>query len=142
MATERVQKTIKNLRNSTTRQEAMIKAGYKQSYAETSQIKQTKGWQKLMEKYLPDAMLARVHQEGLKAERKQFRNNMTTGEIEEVAIEPDHPTRHRFLDSAYKLKSKYAAEKFELTVPKPPFDYVRNRNHHGDRKDTEDDETD
>jgi hypothetical protein len=61
--------------------------------------------------YLPDELLKEVHLEGLQATKKQFRNNVATGEIEEVAIEPDHAVRHKYLDSAYKLKGSYAPEK-------------------------------
>lgn len=45
---------------------------------------------------LPDELLAKVHLEGLSAEFKGI---------------PDYGVRHKYLDSAYKLKGSYAAEK-------------------------------
>lgn len=54
--------------------------------------------------------LERVINEGLDATRKQFRNNVSTGEIEEVAVEPDHAIRHKFLDTSLKLKGAYSDE--------------------------------
>lgn len=60
---------------------------------------------------LPDKDLIRVHKEGLEAGKTIYKNNNTSGEIEEVGYEPDYATRHKYLDSAYKLKGSYAAEK-------------------------------
>lgn len=56
---------------------------------------------------ISDKELLKVHKEGLKASRKIFRNNMKTGAIEYVGSEPDHTTRHKYLDTAYKLKKLY-----------------------------------
>ena len=133
---------LKNIGKYRTEKEALVNANYSPSYAKSGLIKRTKTFKDLMEKYLPDTTLAKVHGEGLKAEKKQFRNNVTTGEIEEVAIEPDHANRHKYLDSAYKLKGKYAAEELKVTIPRPPFDYVRSRNNNGNGKDTKNDEED
>lgn len=44
---------------------------------------------------LPDDLLARVHKEGLEATRDD---------------EPDYGVRHKYLDTAYKLKGSYVAE--------------------------------
>lgn len=60
---------------------------------------------------IPDELLKKTHLEGLKAGKKIFKNNNATGEIEEVGIEPDYATRHKYLDSGYKLKGLYAPEK-------------------------------
>ncbi len=53
---------------------------------------------------LPDELLAQVHLEGLSAYR-------TWGYGDDAREEPDYATRHRYLDSAYKLKGSYAPEK-------------------------------
>jgi len=45
---------------------------------------------------IPDDELVRVHLEGLKAGKKT-----------EEGIEPDYAVRHKYLDSAYKLKGVY-----------------------------------
>ncbi len=47
---------------------------------------------------IPDELLVKVHNEGLEA---------TEGLLEQ----PDYAVRHKYLDSAYKLKGAYAAEK-------------------------------
>ncbi len=60
---------------------------------------------------LPDEELVKVHKEGLKAGKRIFKNNNETGEIEDLGIEPDYATRHKYLDSAYKLKGIYAPDK-------------------------------
>lgn len=60
---------------------------------------------------IPDEDLIKVHKEGLNAGKTIFKNNNSTGEIEEVGYEPDYATRYKYLDSAYKLKGSYAAEK-------------------------------
>ncbi len=58
-----------------------------------------------------DDDLIKVHEEGLKASRRVFKNNNSSGEIELVDEEPDYAVRHKYLDSAYKLKGAYAPEK-------------------------------
>ena len=62
---------------------------------------------------IPDRLLVEVHNEGLQASKKVFKNNNESGEIEEVSEEPDYAVRHKYLDSAYKLKGTYAPEKTE-----------------------------
>jgi phage terminase small subunit len=49
-----------------------------------------------LQEALPDELLAKVHKEGLEATRED---------------QPDFAVRHKYLDSAYKLKGSYAAEK-------------------------------
>lgn len=51
-----------------------------------------------LEAALPDDLLAKIHAEGLQATR-----------VEDDG--PDYNTRHKYLDTAYKLKGSYAAEK-------------------------------
>lgn len=49
-----------------------------------------------IEKALPDDLLAQVHSEGLNAKKGKY---------------PDYAVRHKYLDSAYKVKGSYAPEK-------------------------------
>lgn len=49
---------------------------------------------------LPDADLLKVHKEGLKAIK-----------TEGTVVTPDYAVRHKYLDSAYKIKGTYAPEK-------------------------------
>lgn len=64
-----------------------------------------------LEEALPDDMLMEIHREGLYATKTVFKNNNETKQIEAVAEEADFAVRHKYLDSAYKLKGKYAPEK-------------------------------
>ena len=79
---------------SRTEAQALMNAEYSESYARSGQIKHTKGWQELMDQELPDNELLKVHKEGLKATKRAYEGD----------IEPDYPTRHKYLDSAYKVK--------------------------------------
>lgn len=54
---------------------------------------------------LPDELLAQVHLEGLNAFRSVSQGE---GDVDEY---PDYAVRHKYLDSAYKLKGLYAADK-------------------------------
>jgi len=90
----------------------MREVGYANVTAATpKKLTESNAWKELYEKELPDNLLARVHKEGLKATKKQFKNNNQTGEIEEVAVEADYSVRHKYLDSAYKLKNRFPKEK-------------------------------
>ncbi len=56
---------------------------------------------------LPDELLATVHLEGLKASKTYQGKD----DDSETILEPDYAVRHKYLDSAYKLKGLYAPEK-------------------------------
>src|SRR3990167_2810571 len=72
----------------------MLKAGYAPSTAKrTEHITKTKGWKYLVNKHLGDQKLARIHDQGLGATDNQ-------GNI-------DYSVRHKYLDTAYKIKDKY-----------------------------------
>ena len=86
---------------------AMRDAKYSENTINTPQkLTDSKGWEELVEKNLPDSLLAKTHLEGLKAGKKIFRNNVSTKEIEEVGFEPDYGVRHKYLETAYKIKHK------------------------------------
>ena len=55
---------------------------------------------------LPDEDLIKVHKEGLQASEKVFSKE---GEL--LSEKPDYGVRHKYLDSAYKIKGSYAPEK-------------------------------
>lgn len=74
---------------------AMRLAGYSESSAKDPQrLTRSKGWQQLMEKYLPDKSLLKVHKDLL--ENK------------------DWHARDAGLDKAYKIKGKYADNKIQI----------------------------
>lgn len=85
---------------------AMLEAGYEPHTAsKPSNLTKSAGWKELMDEFLPDSELARVHQEGLNASEKIMKDGVV------VVEKPDYAVRHKYLDSAYKLKGVYAPEK-------------------------------
>lgn len=59
---------------------------------------------KSMADRIPDELLEKVHLEGLNA-------SITRSIGEDMIKEPDYSVRHKYLDSAYKLKGSFAPEK-------------------------------
>ncbi len=68
---------------------------------------------------------AKVHVEGLNATKRSGTGGMkigigTDGKVNDMGHteidEPDYSVRHKYLDSAYKLKGSYAAEKKEIEL--------------------------
>ena len=89
--------------------QAMKDLGYSESYAHSGQMKKTDTWKRLMEKYLPDRKLVKVVNEGLGANRVISAMNTgkqasgATADFIEVA---DHAVRHKFVETALKMKGK------------------------------------
>lgn len=76
---------------------AMKLAGYSPASAKDPQrLTRSKGWQQLMEKYLPDDKLLQVHK-GL-------------------LVNGDWRARDSGLDKAYKIKGKYADNKIQVGI--------------------------
>lgn len=75
---------------------------------------------RLMDKIgLTDDRLLKVLKEGLKATYpKKMKVIRPEGPTEEEV--PDHPTRHKFLDTALKLKDRYPAEKHKHDINTMP----------------------
>ncbi len=116
MATIKQKKAFKEIGvNGGNISQAMKEAGYSKEVAKrTDKLTKTRGWQELMEKFLPDKDLARVHQEGLAATTKRphlIDRDDKGRPVYDYIDEDDYATRHRYLDSAYKLKGLYAPEK-------------------------------
>jgi hypothetical protein len=59
---------------------------------------------------IPDDKLHEVLMEGLGAGKTIYKNNNSTKEIEEVGYEPDYAVRHKYLDTALKLKGLYEVD--------------------------------
>lgn len=86
---------------SLTMKEAMLEVGYSENTAIAPQnVTESKGWAELMEKYLPDEDVLKTHKAGLNA-TKIFSSH--TEPDKEV---PDHPTRLKAVEMAYKVKGK------------------------------------
>lgn len=84
---------------------AMRKAGYALTTSKkTEKLTATDGWQELMAKHLPDRLLAKKHKEGLDASEEIVTKDG------EVIKKIDYAVRHKYLDSAYKLKGRYVKE--------------------------------
>lgn len=122
--------------------QAMIEAGYGKGYAKNSQdLKKTKGWDDLLEQYLPDTKILKNHDELLTSVRIDnyvFSNALTDKQIAEVIANipggrvvkitrsqtaarayftvPDNHSKKDGVDMAYKLKGSYKAEKVEHTL--------------------------
>jgi hypothetical protein len=107
-------KTIENRGNVS---KSMREAGYSEETAKNPKnLTESKGWLELVDVHLADDLLAQVHAEGLAAGRKVFKNNVTTGEIEDLGFEPDFAVRHKYLDTAYKIKKKYSEDTLNKTL--------------------------
>ena len=112
MATLKQKKAFKAVVNGSTIKAGMLQAGYSEETAKrTNKVTRTKGWQELMEKHLPDALLAKKHKEGLDAVTKKphlVDRDDKGRPVYEYVSEDDFAVRHKYLDSAYKLKGRYA----------------------------------
>ena len=88
--------------------QAMIDLGYSESYAHSGQIKKTSTWQRLMKKYLPDKKLVKVVDDGLEANRviSAVSGKLASGGTTDFIEVPDHAIRHRFVETALKMKGK------------------------------------
>jgi|GEM_PF-2375919 len=79
---------------------AMREAGYSSETAKVpSDLTNSAGWAELMDKFLPDEELIRVHTEGLRATKKQYNGK-------ETVEDPDYAIRERYLELGYKVKKK------------------------------------
>lgn len=92
---------------------AMVDVGYSENTAKTPQkLTESDGWKELMQKYLPDDLLAQRHQELLNKREVVKAYNHETGETEvQVTDQPDTQAVSKALDMGYKLKGAYAPEK-------------------------------
>jgi hypothetical protein len=102
--------------------QAMRDNGYSPETAKVpSDLTKSKGWAELMKDALPDETLLAVHRAGLVAEKPigalVLIKNGKDGKPEtilksdegQIMVE-DHPTRHKFLETAYKLKKYIGVE--------------------------------
>lgn len=80
---------------------AMIEAGYSPKTAKNpDKLTESDGFRELTKKFLPDDLLMKVHMQGLQATRSDSAGQQVD----------DFQARHKYLDSAYKLKGLYAPE--------------------------------
>ena len=96
---------------------AMIKVGYAEATAtHPSQITNTKTWNDLMEKYLPDDKVLATHAAGLDA-MKQLSvhgGKDANAESDDFIEVEDHPTRLKAVELAYKVKNKFVNNQINI----------------------------
>lgn len=101
---------------------AMRDSGYSDKTAKNPKnLTESNAWDNLVEKFLPDKDLVKVHKEGLKAttRRPHLIDRDDKGRpIYDYVKEDDFPTRHKYLDTAYKLKKRLNSD-----VPLPKSTY-------------------
>ena len=114
MATIKQKKAFKAVVNGSTLTEGMKLAKYAPTtVARTNKLTRTKGWLELMEKHLPDSLLAKKHREGLDATTKKphlIDRDDKGRPVYEYVPEDDFAVRHRYLETAYKIKHKISDE--------------------------------
>lgn len=77
--------------------------------------------QNALDEALPDELLTDIHREGLLATRPFFNDDG-----DKVAEDADYNVRHKYLDTAYKLKGSYAPEKrVTLNVQVEPTEQIQ-----------------
>lgn len=92
---------------------AARKAGYSEAYIRSGKFQKTKAWGELINDVLPEDELLAVHQQGLNAVKKEQilvgRDKKGRPVYRMVEIE-DYSVRHKYLDTAYKLKKQYTTD--------------------------------
>jgi hypothetical protein len=116
MATQRQLSAIKKVVESGGKKavsKAMVEAGFSEQYARNpKKLTKSKAWEKMMNKHLPDSLLAKKHKELLTVPVK--RRTYIKGDLQSETEELDSQAVSKGLDMAYKLKGKYAPEKAEV----------------------------
>lgn len=109
MATIKHKIAFKKVLKGTSISKAMSEVGYADSTSKsTGKLTRTKGWQELVDKYISEEKLMKVHAEGLNA-YKIKQGAVLGGEIglQSAEIqEPDFATRHKYLETGYKVRGR------------------------------------
>ncbi len=87
---------------------AMRDAGYSPVSAATpKKLTESVAFKQALDEFLPERKLLQVHKEGLDA--MKVHGSMT----EPDKLVPDFPTRHKYLETGYKLRGKLLPESLE-----------------------------
>ena len=101
MPTPKQKRASKLVEEGRTLGEAMVKAGYSPNTAKApTKLTRSKGWQKLMEKKLPDSKLLKIHNQALEATK------IISSHTEPDYAVPDIPTRLKAVELGYKVKGR------------------------------------
>lgn len=91
----------------------MRAVGYSPATAKTpSKLTKSRSWNQLMDQYISDDLLSKVHNEQLQATRPVIIGKTI------IKMFPDNDARNKAVDMGYKLKAKYTPEQIELTKRK------------------------
>ena len=102
----------KTMENNGIVSKSMKQVGYSPNTAKNPKVlTESKGWKELMEKYIPDNLLAKKHKELLTIPKKV--RTYIKGDLETEYEELDSNAVSKGLDMGYKLKGKYTPEKIE-----------------------------
>jgi len=117
MATEKQKNVVKKLLENRGMPigKAMEEVGYKENTAKNPQnLTNSNGWADLMDKYLPNDLLAKQHKKLLivPLKLKTYIKGELTSEYESL----DSQAVSKGLDMAYKLKGHYSPEKKEIGI--------------------------
>lgn len=118
MATQKqtvaAQKVLENLGNNEPKPigEILRESGYADNTADTpSNVTESKGFIQILEDAgVTDDKISRILNEGLEASKPVYKNNNATKTIEHVGDVPDFAIRHKYLETAVKVKG-YSTEK-------------------------------
>lgn len=109
-----LEKIVKDVRKGTkvSVSRAMRESGvYSESMSKKPEkLTRSKGWKELLDEYLPEKLLTQVHKDGLKATLTKF-----TPEGELIRVE-DYATRHKYLDTGYKVRGRLKEDPQGQTV--------------------------
>ncbi len=105
-ATQAVKKVFKK----SIKKDSSARSKGSQLLTNTNIIKAVAEVKKTIAEQIPDELLVKTHLEGLEAGKHVYKNNNESGEIEDMGVEPDFAVRHKYLESAYKLKGSYEAD--------------------------------
>ncbi len=130
MATLRQQMAVaKIVENQGNVSKAMRESGYSPATVKNpSNLLNSDGFRELLEEKLPDSLLLKTHLEGLEANkvvsaraiRKSGDPHDANEDTDDFIEVPDHPTRHKYLETAYKIKGKMSGEAsspFNVIIP-------------------------
>jgi len=103
----------KHLPTSLTKREAALKAGYSESAASQPHIaiESRPSFKIMMDRVISSEKLIEKLMDGLDASKAIYDK-----EGNKVVSEPDYMIRHKYLDTAHKLRGDYAASKTEITT--------------------------
>jgi len=122
MATFKQKLVASKVVDNRTIEQAMVEAGYSPKTASTN-LTQSKGWQELMDKYLPDEKIMQKVDEGLEAtkvisaiviNKKDSPTSQAMGEglpdansrTNDFIDVPDYAVRHKYVETSLKIKGR------------------------------------